>query len=212
MNDLFGEILREVVDGTKNHIEWKKGGCTITLDKNVFEVKYCKQEVGDDSDNQGHSEFFACVTKINERMVNGSVVSETKDPGNAIYGKTHREVESLIDKLLISNKLHIVEVDDRGVVQRVYTSNKAINEAEYQGKKVTLNKPFRTPDGPKKFSVYVMGKKGKVIKVNFGDPSMEIKQDSPKNKKSYCARSAGIEGGGQDKTKANYWSRRQWKC
>lgn len=87
-----------------------------------------------------------------------------------------------------------------------------LNEAEYQGKKVTLNKPFRTPDGPKKFSVYVMGKKGKVIKVNFGDKSMEIKDDSPKHKKSYCARSAGIEGGGKDKTKANYWSRRQWHC
>ena len=27
--------------------------------------------------------------------------------------------------------------------------------AEYQGRKVQLNKPFRTKDGPKKFSVYV---------------------------------------------------------
>ena len=85
-------------------------------------------------------------------------------------------------------------------------------EAEYKGKKVTLNKPFRTPGGPKKFSVYVMNKKGKVIKVNFGDPHMEIKDDSPNHKKSYCARSKGIKGGGKDKTKANYWSRKQWKC
>ena len=30
-----------------------------------------------------------------------------------------------------------------------------IYEAEYQGKKVKLGKPFRTPDGPKKRSVYV---------------------------------------------------------
>ena len=35
--------------------------------------------------------------------------------------------------------------------------NENLNEAEYQGKKVTLNKPFRTPGGPKKFSVYTMG-------------------------------------------------------
>ena len=32
-------------------------------------------------------------------------------------------------------------------------------EAEYQGKKVKLNDPFRTPDGPKKFSVYVKNEK-----------------------------------------------------
>lgn len=85
-------------------------------------------------------------------------------------------------------------------------------EAEYHGKKVTLDKPFRTPNGPKKFSVYVKNKAGKVIKVNFGDPNSTIKDDQPDRKKSYCARSAGIEGGGKDKTKANYWSRKQWHC
>ena len=34
-----------------------------------------------------------------------------------------------------------------------------ISEAEYQGKKVSLNNPFRTPDGPKKFAVYVTNEK-----------------------------------------------------
>ena len=33
--------------------------------------------------------------------------------------------------------------------------------SEYQGRKVTLNKPFRTPDGPKKMSVYVKNENGK---------------------------------------------------
>ena len=37
--------------------------------------------------------------------------------------------------------------------------------AEYQGKKVTLNKPFYTPDGPKKSAVYVTGPKDKVVIV-----------------------------------------------
>ena len=40
---------------------------------------------------------------------------------------------------------------------------------EYQGRKVKLGKPFRTPDGPKKFSVYVKNEKGNVVKVSFGD-------------------------------------------
>ena len=31
--------------------------------------------------------------------------------------------------------------------------------AEYQGRKVKLGKPFRTPDGPKKFSVYLKNDK-----------------------------------------------------
>ena len=57
--------------------------------------------------------------------------------------------------------------------------------AEYQGRKVQLNKPFRTPDGPKKSSVYVKNEKGNVVKVNFGDPNMEIKKDNPKRRKSF---------------------------
>ena len=44
--------------------------------------------------------------------------------------------------------------------------------------KKTLNKPFRTPGGPKKFSVYVKNEKGNVAKVDFSDPNMEIKRDS----------------------------------
>jgi len=81
--------------------------------------------------------------------------------------------------------------------------------SEYQGKKVTLNKPTR--GDVKKFKVFVKNAKGKVIKVNFGDPNMSIKKDQPGRKKSYCARSGGIKGK-NDKTSANYWSRRAWNC
>ena len=41
----------------------------------------------------------------------------------------------------------------------------------------TLNKPFLTPGGPKKRSVYVKNEKGNVVKVNFGDPNMRIKKN-----------------------------------
>ncbi len=47
-----------------------------------------------------------------------------------------------------------------------------LSEAEYRGRKVNLNSPFRTPGGPKKFSVYVKNKSGNVIKVSFGDPNL----------------------------------------
>ena len=82
-------------------------------------------------------------------------------------------------------------------------------EADYQGKTVKLNDPFRTPDGPKKFGVYTMGPNGKVVVVRFGDPNMEIKRDDPERLKSYRARH-GCDNPGP-KWKANYWSCQMWR-
>jgi hypothetical protein len=80
--------------------------------------------------------------------------------------------------------------------------------AEYQGRKVTLNKPFRTPDGPKKRSVYVKNEKGNVVKVNFGDPNMKIKKSDPARRKSFRARHNCSNPG--PKWKARYWSCKAW--
>jgi hypothetical protein len=80
--------------------------------------------------------------------------------------------------------------------------------AKYQGRTVKLNKPFRTPDGPKKFSVYVKNEKGNVVKVNFGDPNMEIKRDDPARRKSFRARHKCATPG--PKWKARYWSCKKW--
>jgi hypothetical protein len=76
--------------------------------------------------------------------------------------------------------------------------------------KKTLNKPFRTANGPKKFSVYVKNEKGNVVKVNFGDPNMEIKRDDPVRRKSYRARHQCDSKPGP-KWKANYWSCKMWE-
>jgi hypothetical protein len=71
-----------------------------------------------------------------------------------------------------------------------------------------LNKPFRTPKGPKKFSVYVKNDKGNVVKVNFGDPNMEIKRDNPERQKNFRARHNCDNPG--PKWKARYWSCKMW--
>ena len=84
--------------------------------------------------------------------------------------------------------------------------SKCLAEAK---EKKTLNKPFRTPKGPKKFSVYVKNEKGNVVKVNFGDPNMEIKRDDPNRRKNFRARHNCDNPG--PKTKARYWSCRQWR-
>jgi hypothetical protein len=84
--------------------------------------------------------------------------------------------------------------------------NETINEAEYQGREVTLNKP--TKGDRKKFKVYVKNDKGNVIKVEFGDPNMEIRRDNPEAKKSFRARHKCSEK--KDKTTAGYWSCKMW--
>jgi hypothetical protein len=86
--------------------------------------------------------------------------------------------------------------------------NPIIGEAEYKGRKVSLGKPFLTPDGPKKRSVYVKNAKGNVIKVNFGDPNMKIKKNIPARRKSFRARHKCDTA--KDRTSARYWSCRAW--
>jgi hypothetical protein len=83
-----------------------------------------------------------------------------------------------------------------------------LQEAKYQGRTVTLNKPFLTPDGPKKRSVYVKNEKGNVVKVNFGQKGVAIKKHLPKHRKSYRARHNCKNPG--PRTKARYWSCRAW--
>ena len=87
-------------------------------------------------------------------------------------------------------------------------NNGMIEEAEYRGRKVTLGKPFLTPGGPKKRSVYVKNAKGNVVKVNFGDPNMRIKKSIPARRRSYRARHHCENPG--PRWKANYWSCRAW--
>ena len=82
-----------------------------------------------------------------------------------------------------------------------------LEEAEYRGRKVKLNKPMR--GDVKKFKVYVKDPKtGNIKKVNFGDKNMRIKKSNPKRRKSFRARHNCDNPG--PKTKARYWSCRKW--
>jgi hypothetical protein len=81
--------------------------------------------------------------------------------------------------------------------------------SEYQGRKVKLNKPFRTPDGPKKFAVYTRNDSGKVVIVRFGDPTTDIKRDDPERRKSFRARHRCDTNPGP-RWKARYWACRSW--
>ena len=87
-----------------------------------------------------------------------------------------------------------------------------IMEAEYQGRKVKLNDPFRLPTGSKKkFGVYVKNEKGNIVKVTFGDPNMGINRDDPEARKNFRARHSCDDNPGP-KYKARYWSCYQWRA
>ena len=85
-----------------------------------------------------------------------------------------------------------------------------LTEAEYQGRAVELDKPFRTPDGPKKFAVYVKNDSGNVIIVRFGDPDLSIKRDDPERRKNFRARHFCDTA--TDKTTPRYWSCKFWEA
>jgi len=86
--------------------------------------------------------------------------------------------------------------------------------AQYQGRTVTLNKPFRTPGKSKKFAVYVRNKSsGDVNIVRFGDPDMRIKKNIPARKRSFLARFGAIlaKVRGQKSLSPAYWSIKAWR-
>ena len=81
-----------------------------------------------------------------------------------------------------------------------------LDEAEYQGREVSLGKKMK--GDVKKSKVYVRGPKGNVVKVNFGDPNMKIKKSNPARRKSFRARHNCDNPG--PRWKARYWSCRSW--
>lgn len=103
----------------------------------------------------------------------------------------------------ISNAVQMLD----GVSDYLQSQHKTASDKN-KGKR--LNKPFRTPGGPKKFSVYVKNDKGNIIKVNFGDPGLSIKRDNPNRRKNFRARHNCDNPG--PKTKARYWSCRNWEA
>ena len=79
-----------------------------------------------------------------------------------------------------------------------------IDEAEYRGRKVDLNKPFRSPGGPRKFAVYTKNDSGNVVKVGFGQPGMRVNNDDPAKARSFRKRMRCHEPG--PRRKAKWWS------
>jgi hypothetical protein len=128
--------------------------------------------------------------------------------GYRAYGTKEKDGKQVPNCVPIDEST-IIEEDEFGIVQSTdFIADDILNEAEYQGRKVQLGKPFLTPNGPKKRSVYVKNDKGNVVKVNFGDPNMRIKKNIPSHRKSFRARHHCENPG--PRWKARYWSCKAW--
>ena len=145
---------------------------------------------------------------------NGSILADiARERGFDRVKPIQDYINRLINKgklpksLMASTVNEEVEIDEDGCPIDLF--DHVLEEAEYQGKKVTLNDPVRSSDGKKKFHVYVKNEKGNVIKLGFGDPNMEIKRDDPARRKSFRARHNCDNPG--PKYKARYWSCYQWR-
>jgi hypothetical protein len=95
----------------------------------------------------------------------------------------------------------------RAIVQELLKVD--VEKAEYQGEKVTLNKPRRLQGQSKKFEVFVQSG-DKVKRVTFGDPNMEIRRDNPEARANFRSRHSCDTA--KDKTSARYWSCRMWEA
>jgi hypothetical protein len=113
--------------------------------------------------------------------------------------KAAKRINSMNERVLYRNEVLRLEIIEHNE-PIMYT------EAEYQGRKVKLNKPMQ--GDTKKFKVYVNNEKGNVIKVNFGQKGMSIKKDNPERRKSFRARHKCDTA--KDKTTPRYWSCRKW--
>ena len=86
--------------------------------------------------------------------------------------------------------------------------------AKFEGRSVTLNKPFRSPTGTKKFAVYVRNRRtNRVQIVRFGFRGMSIKKNIPSRQRSFLARMGGVlkRVKGQKSLSPAFWSMRSWR-
>ena len=132
-----------------------------------------------------------------------NLVNEVRDLYNQGYISLNEEdtlmVESDLGKITVINGKEVY-LDAPFIVEE-----ELLDEAKHRGKNVKLNKPFRTPGGPKKFAVYVKSPGGGVKKVTFGDSGkLRVRNSNKKAAKSFRARHKCDQK--KDRTKAGYWS------
>lgn len=152
--------------------------------------------------NEKKSEFVSrCVSDLSDKKE----FQDQKERVAVCYSQWEKASQKAKGSIQFSNDEILFSYESENELDR---DGEEIDELEAKEASKKLNKPFRTPNGPKKFSVYVKNDKGNIVKVNFGDPNMEIKRDDPSRRKNFRARHNCDNPG--PKWKARYWSCKFW--
>ena len=185
---------------------FKEYGCEEELTEENFyipaEADYV--DFGEEEEEHDAASLWENIRKKKERMGKNYKPAKTEKEGRPTQEQLKRAQSEPTEK----QKKALDKNKDGEITKEDFELLRKGKGAEYQGRKVKLGKPFRTPDGPKKMSVYVKNEKGNVVKVNFGDPNMEIKKDNPARRKSFRARHNCDNPG--PRWKARYWSCKAW--
>ena len=201
-------ILQKKYPNAKISVESKSGETLFTEGK-AFVVMY---KVKKDLSNRNVKPASAAYAK--ETDAKKFLKSVEKDGGRGMIVKSNVSGMSGIKVDEESVNEYFVEnfQDVKELVEFLKENKPSLSEAEYQGRKVELNKIMQ--GDVKKFKVYVKNPKGNVVKVNFGhkgkggEKTMSIKKNNPERRKSFRARHNCDNPG--PKHKARYWSCRKW--
>jgi hypothetical protein len=182
------EILREYVEDKENP--------TLVLTKNVEISESLKYHIDNELSLTNNiyrtysTKYFDLVNEVRNLYENELIKLNEED---------QLMVESDLGRIVIIGNEEVF-LDAPFMVEE----DETIDEAKHRGKNVNLNKPFRTPGGPKKFAVYVKTPGGGVKKVTFGDPNLRVRNKNKGAAKSFRARHKCDQK--KDRTTAGYWS------
>jgi hypothetical protein len=189
-NQFGEEALDEGKMNTAIKNKAEKSGISYSILKQVFDRGVAAWKTGH---RPGTTPPQWGLARVNSFIVGG----KTRTTADAdLWQKRNESFEESYDGDSFFEKYGILELNVS-----------ALEEAEYQGRKVELNKPMQ--GDVKKFKVYVKNKEGKVVKVNFGDPDMTIKKHIPARRKSFRARHK-CDTDPADRDTARYWSCKKW--
>jgi hypothetical protein len=189
----FEKSKEENIDKIKNHFKSQRTAAYI-IEPKMFDEP---EEVEVDDDEEGDFEYDMAKNELSTAM------DAIEDLMSLLGDDEEGDLPAWVQSKITKGVDYLDSVADymKGLEKTAATKKK---------KNVKLNKPFRTPGGPKKFSVYVKNDKGNIVKVNFGDPGLSIKRDNPNRRKNFRARHNCDNPG--PKWKARYWSCRNWEA
>jgi hypothetical protein len=205
----IGPYIPQLASTVKLRISWKTHSSKSQKTFPSFRADV-RDDVNDEVTFQ--SMFEEHFSELNENIFTDAknFLSNIKDKIQDFIKKAAAHIYNLAKKGIMAI-LRFLGITPTSVSVSSAIIEETLTEAKYEGKEVTLDDPFRLPQGSKKkFGVYVKNpKSGNVVMVKFGDPNLSIKRDDPDRLKNFRARHNCDQK--TDKTTPGYWSCKFWE-